>query len=610
VKAGRQGLRTALLVAVAAVATVTGIAVDATNALRRIELATVDARFSIRNDNTKPRTVAVVAIDGPTLTRLDVRFPFRRSLHARAIRALTRAGARVIGYDVQFTEPTEPAQDLALIDAVTAAHRIVLGTTEVDDGGQTHVLGGGDVLRESGASVGSANYIPDSDGVIRRLRRSIDGLDTFAVVAAKLAGAKVSADEIPADGLPIDFKGRVVTVPFWRLLEGRVPANLLRGRVVVIGATAPSLQDVHATSAAASERMPGAEIQANAIATLLANAPLRNGSGFIDTLLVVLGGALVPFAALRLIGLRVLIPAFVAGAGLLVGSQIAFNADRIVELTPALAALVLATGSTLAVDASTALRDRRRMRSVSSRFVPSQVVDEVLERTGDDLRLGGVRLEGTVLFADLRGFTGLAETIDAERVIDVLNRYLTEMSDAILDHGGTLVSYMGDGIMAVFGAPIEQTDHADRALAAAREMLGPRRERFNAWIRSEGLHDEGFHMGVGLCSGPVMSGNVGSERRLEYTAVGDTTNTAARLEGMTKGTPHQLFLADATRQALTRTTDGLAEVGELPVRGRQATLKVWTAPETDVALKDAVPAAGAAAVAPALELLDDEAGPV
>ena len=120
------------------------------------------------------------------------------------------------------------------------------------------------------------------------------------------------------------------------------------------------------------------------------------------------------------------------------------------------------------------------------------------------------------------------------------------MSDAILDNGGTLVAYMGDGIMAVFGAPLEQADHADRALAAAREMAGERLARFNAWLAEEG-HGDGFAMGIGLNTGDVMSGNVGSERRLEYTAIGDTTNTAARLEGMTKGTPHQVFLSESTR---------------------------------------------------------------
>ena len=145
-------------------------------------------------------------------------------------------------------------------------------------------------------------------------------------------------------------------------------------------------------------------------------------------------------------------------------------------------------------------------------------------------------------------------------MIESLNRYLTEMSEAILDHGGTLVAYMGDGIMAVFGAPLQQDDHADRALEAARDMLD-RLEGFNGWLREQGLHD-GFKMGIGLNSGPVMSGNVGSERRLEYTALGDTTNTAARLEGMTKGTPHQLYIADTTKQALHA-------AGRRPRRGRR-----------------------------------------
>ncbi len=148
------------------------------------------------------------------------------------------------------------------------------------------------------------------------------------------------------------------------------------------------------------------------------------------------------------------------------------------------------------------------------------------------------------------------------------------MSEAILDHGGTLVAYMGDGIMAVFGAPLKQDDHADRALEAAREML-ERMHGFNDWLRSQDLND-GFKMGIGLNSGPVMSGNVGSERRLEYTALGDTTNTAARLEGMTKGTPHQLFLADTTKQMLTRAADDLVAVGEADVRGRKAKVLLWS----------------------------------
>ncbi len=118
--------------------------------------------------------------------------------------------------------------------------------------------------------------------------------------------------------------------------------------------------------------------------------------------------------------------------------------------------------------------ERQRVRDAFARFVPANVVDEVLAQAGGELRLGGVRRECTVLFSDLRSFTSFSESRRPDEVVEVLNRYLGQMTDVILDHGGTLVAYMGDGIMAVFGAPIEQPDHADRALAAAHEMLDVR----------------------------------------------------------------------------------------------------------------------------------------
>jgi adenylate cyclase len=170
-------------------------------------------------------------------------------------------------------------------------------------------------------------------------------------------------------------------------------------------------------------------------------------------------------------------------------------------------------------------------------------------------------------------------------VIEILNRYLTEMSGAILDHGGTLVTYMGDGIMAVFGSPLERPDHADAALATAREMLAVRLVRFNDWLRREGFPD-GFRMGIGLNSGPVMSGNVGSERRLEYAAVGDTTNVAARLEAMTKETGQQLLVAESTR-SLLREANGLVDLGERALAGRAASVRVWTLAEARHASEEA-----------------------
>ena len=219
--------------------------------------------------------------------------------------------------------------------------------------------------------------------------------------------------------------------------------------------------------------------------------------------------------------------------------------------------------------------ERARVHDVFCRFLPDHVVDDVLERTDDDLRLGGVSSVGTVMLTDLRGFTAFTEKRTPELVIIALNRYFDETSDAILEHGGTLVAYRGDGFLAAFGAPIEVEDHADRALATAREMIDVRLPRFNEWLRSNGFGED-VRMGIGLNSGRFMSGNVGSLRRLEYTVHGDTVNTASRIEGLTKTLGGPILLSQATRAALLRPPADLRPVGEVEVRGRQSGVVLWT----------------------------------
>jgi adenylate cyclase len=218
--------------------------------------------------------------------------------------------------------------------------------------------------------------------------------------------------------------------------------------------------------------------------------------------------------------------------------------------------------------------ERERLHDVFARFLPEGVVEEVLSRGGDDPRIGGTRVEATVVFCDLRGFTAFAERTPPDRVIDALNRYLGEMADAVLDAGGTLVGFLGDGMMAVFGAPIPDPGHADRALAAVRVMLTERLPRFNEWAREQGFGD-GFRMGVGLNSGTIMSGNVGSERRLEYTAIGDTVNTASRIEQLTKEYPFEALLSEDTQRLLTVPAHDLVFIGDVAIRGRNAPTALW-----------------------------------
>ena len=572
-----RSLRARMLVAVALLAAALACVLVLTDVVRQAELNTIDARFGLRGERA-PGDLVVVGIDDVTLDAFDERFPFSRNRFAAALENVAADEPRVIVYDVQFTEPSDDVRaDNRLIEASRAAGNVVFSTTETSAGGESNVFGGGEALDYARATAGSGLLPEDSGGVLRRVTEQIEGLDTLAVAAVKRMGRPLPEGELDGDGAWIDYLGPPEHVPhehFSDVAAGDVESGRFRDMIVVIGATAPALQDLHPVSWPAGE-MDGPEIHANAIATLLAGAPLRSTGRGVDVVLAVLLALLAPLLGLVLRSWTGLVAALAAGLVYVVAAQLSFNSGWIVPVVAPLAGLALGFVGTLLVHWLGASVERERTRDVFARFVPDAVVDQVLARATEegDPRLGGERMDATVLFSDLRGFTTFAEARDPEQVIEVLNRYLTAMSDAILDHGGTLVAYMGDGIMAVFGAPVAADDHADRALAAAREMLA-RLERFNAWIRERGVGD-GFKMGIGLHSGPVMSGNVGSARRLEYAAIGDTTNTAARLEGMTKGTPYQLFVGEPTRDRLRDAPDGLEFVSELEVRGREHGIRVW-----------------------------------
>jgi adenylate cyclase len=581
-RATTRRLRRTLLAAVALFALGTVIVLDATGALDRAELSTVDARFEIRGARAVPNDVVVLGIDDVTFDELKERWVFSRRTFAKALAGVSSDKPRAIVYDVEFAEQSKDVEgDNRLILNTRKAGNVVLSATEVGKNGATKIFGGAAGQKFARATIGNGLLPEGSTGTLRRLPYEIDGLRTLSVAAVeRVTGKPVDRKRLGGEGAWIDYSGppgHVRYVSFSRAVKRTFKPGSFRNRIVVIGAVAPSLQDRHPTSWPAGE-MAGPEIHANAIDTLLRGAPLHDTGDTADllialaltTLPLLLGIFLRPFVALALGLAAAVLYAVVA--------QFAFGHELILPVVVPLVGLAIALVGTLVVHYLTASVERAQTRDLFSRFVPDSVVAQVLERadTEDDVRLGGELLTATVLFSDLRGFTSFAEGREPAEVIGVLNRYLTEMSDAILDHDGTLVAYMGDGIMAVFGAPIASDDHPDKALGAAREML-ERLERFNEWLRSEGLGD-GFKMGIGLNTGDVMSGNVGSARRLEYTTIGDTTNSAARLEGMTKGTPYQLFVADSTRSRLATPPDDLESLDELEVRGRKGAMKVWALP--------------------------------
>jgi adenylate cyclase len=583
-------VRWLLMTSVAALAIAVGLATYATHLFAGLEGSTVNTRFAIRGPRRPPARLVVVKIDPRTFDVLDKQWPFPRGLDGEVIARIAAEHPAAVAFDVQLTERSQLGQkdDVALLGDLVGPserkhkkrhrHRVaVFSFTETTPHGGVRFLGSGEgnkLLHEVGSWPANGLFPFDSGGYIRQMKSQIGGLPTFAVETAALAAHRPVSSW--SGNRWIDFAGPAGTVPsvsFSDVVRRTLPPDFFRGKIVVIGATAPSLQDIHPTST--DSAMPGPEIQANAIGTVLAGFPLSSPPGVIDVALIVLLGLAVPAAGLRLRPALTLAVAVGLAAAFVAGLQIAFDdAGWIVSAVYPLLALAVAAVGTQAVLVVTEAVERVRVRDLFARFVPENVVDEVLA-SADGARLGGVQREGTAMFTDLRGFTSFAEPLAPDRVIAVLNRYLTEMSDAILDHGGTLVAYMGDGIFAVFGAPLAQADHADRALAAAREMLDVCLPRFNQWLAAEGF-DVSFRMGIGLNSGPFMSGHVGSERRLEYAAIGDTTNTASRIEALTKGTPHQLLLSGKTRSALNVDVPELQFVEEKEIRGRTERIELWT----------------------------------
>ena len=576
VKGGAYGH---LLAAVAIASAGIALLLYATGLSHDTELASVDTRFSIRGDEQPRDDVALVLIDDTTSRELPVRFPFPRSLHARVIDAVNRDGAKAIAYDVEFLQPTKAREDNALINSVARApNKVVLADSQPDPQGRSGVFGGQTILDDIKARAGNTQLGEDSDGVRRRAPFEVGNMETFPLVAAEIAsGETITTDQMGGPSAWIDYAGgpgTYASVPFSRVLNGQFPPGFFNDKVVVIGASDPTLKDLAKTPTSGNDLMSGAEINANAIATALDDFPLRSTPLGLDLILIALMGLIAPLASYRLSPIRALALGLLAAALYLVSAQLAFNSGRIVPVLYPMIALGLSLVGSLLVYYVREAFIRRRVRDTFARFVPESVVGQVLARTDDDLRLEGTRMDVTILFSDIRGFTTFSEARDPGQVLEVLNAYHEEMTSAVMDHGGTLISFMGDGIMAAFGAPIDMDDHADRALAAAKEMLEVRLPKVNEWMRENEVGAE-FQIGIGLNSGPVMAGNIGSQQRLEFTTIGDTVNTAARLEGMTKGSGHSLFVADSTRERLSERDGELAYVDAMPVRGRAEEIRVW-----------------------------------
>ena len=296
--------------------------------------------------------------------------------------------------------------------------------------------------------------------------------------------------------------------------------------MVLIGATAPILQDRHFTPIDQKVPMPGVEIQANAIQTILDGEFLQNqntGGFLILTALMLLLGvgaflyAPVGFGALVLVLQLVAFPFF---------ARWSFKQGVIIDLIWPVVALLIAYLASLAYRYATEFKEKRKIKSAFGHYVSPELVEEI-SKNPDALQLGGERREISTLFLDLENFTTLSESMEPQAVVKLINQTFDALTQVILEHGGTVDKFEGDSIMALFGAPLPQTDHAQQACMTAL-ALREKMKQLNADMGTE------LALRIGIASGESIVGNMGSKTRFDYTAMGDTVNTASRLEGANK----------------------------------------------------------------------------
>ncbi len=452
-------------------------------------------------------------------------------------------------------------------------------------------------LATAATKLGHVNILPDLDGTVRRETLVIAYQGKFypslALQTARVA-LGVPDEELVLDlqgavqvgpvTLPTDVEGRMLlnfvgpekSFPHYSaadVLSGAVPPGTFKDAIVFIGATAAGIFDLRVTPY--STVFPGVEIHANTVENILSRNFLQRPAWVEVTVFVLilvlplgLGGLLTKLRPLPsgILAAGVLVGLFGLAQGLFVFSGVWF---------PVLYPMVAVASTYVPITIHRALTEERQrlfIKRAFQQYVPEAVVTRILANPSM-LRFGGERRQITVLLSDVRAFTTYSEKHEAERVVEILHEYLTRMVDAVFRNEGTLDKFIGDAVMAIFGAPVPQPDHAVRACRTALAMMDEIRGLDKKW-RQEGK--EPFRMGVGVNTGEVIVGNLGSDQRFDYTAIGDPVNLAARLEGLNKDFPEAsgIIISEFTYELAKGEVEARA-LGEVRVKGKVKPVTVY-----------------------------------
>lgn len=544
--------------------------------IERVELTARDLVMRIRGKQEPSPDIVIVAIDDFSFNWTGFQWPWPRSYYAEIIDQINKGGGKVVGVDiVLFEQDKDPANDEALARSLAAvpssAAVVQLYSTTVDR--QTvytysqpitpfrAVLDGSGistVKRDEDAIVRSVQAFESYNGrninhwafEIASLYLGVDKPTEQTDVSLQFNGQTVP---LHSKEMLVNFNGPSGTYTTYSAANVHDGVTLeedpdaFRGKIVLIGATTLTLQDIYPTPFSAQTPTAGVEIVANTIDTILNGAYLRETSPWLTLVITIIAALLAALISNIKRPTVTLITMGVVMLGYLIAGLIIFIRQRL--FIPAVAPeIMLFLGVILPTleHAVSQELEKRRVRSLFSRFISPEMVDQMMNT--QDLNSLNKRSDVSIIFSDIRGFTTLSEKLAPEDVVALLNPYLEAMSEVIYKHGGTVDKYEGDAIIAFFGEPVHYPDHALRALRASLDMRIALEKLRQQWAK-EGRPSQ-IEMGIGVNSGEVFVGMVGSSQRINYTVIGDNANLASRLQDLTKTYAWPILISESTYQSV------------------------------------------------------------
>jgi adenylate cyclase len=547
------------------------------------------------------RNIQIIAIDDESLEQIG-KWPWPRQTVAQLSKELVEYGATAVFVDIAYTEKSQNAAEDAAWEEVLQAHENIylpiyfnFAKKQTSKSSLNIESTKYPVFSMSEEAMGHINVIEDRDRVVRRVMLGIknENNEMIPAISVKLAnllleeGEKITWDENNnwykgGELLPTGLRNEVIFTyssspsepsfkvhSFYKVASGEVPAAAFTNSIVLIGPYTVGLQDQYYTPMSKTLKMNGVEIHANIIQSLYSNDIFSSASKTTGIALIVIISIFTALVIYFLKGRFTLLTTL----GFIVVYTITFfvayyQYHVILPFTYVILAILFIYVSFILIQFIQERLERQKVTKIFGRYVSQNIVDELLAEE-NEVTVGGERKDVTLMFIDVRGFTPLSEKIQPEEVINILNEYLELCTKAIFKHEGTIDKFMGDGVMVIFGAPIKQEDHAIRA---AKTALLLKEESINFAKKLEKLYGRSVSFGMGLNSGPAVIGNIGSEDRLDYTAIGDTVNLAARLESNAK--PGQILISHETYERI-KGEIVCEKLEPLKVKGKEKPINVY-----------------------------------